>query len=951
MIDQFTENAIRELEAEYASAPGDAQIALRLAEAYHEAGVFHEGALRVYQRAVVAHPERAGLNEALSIAHLARNVDEMVRGCPATWRGEPSASQQVQQVQEVHQVRRVQQASRAGDLNPEQLDEHTQLLKGWLAKYPGSVDLWKALGDLQMLRGRFFEAVESYRGARARGFRPFSRVLETVRRVLETLPITGAPALYFAEVALEHGQDDLAEPLLKAAIASPLDAERTRQKTPASVPAGLTGPPGPPGPASPTGQTGENEAAWRANRATALLCDMLERRRNHTADKGQRSRIALEIAQLRFDRGDLAGAVAGLSGVDVREGARQPDFNVFLKTFIRRLADAGDYRQAFDYLSRMPMDPEIKALFGAIGASLERRGENDTAAYLAQFVNENALVIQEARRLQGRERAIATQVAIGDLHFENGRPGRALRRYAAALRMGCAQGGEVFEKIEKIVALHPAHLPVEALMEVGKSLAGRAEGEPDLWTRRAMWVYQQAVDRGDPQGESRRALRGLYDQTLAQNPNQPLLRLGSGDLFVLAGELNKAIAEFKFAAQFPQTELAAARRLAAAYMRSRNLTLALDCYLGTALDPSDVPALAQLMKSLEDEGLIEDAVKAGNLIAGVAPAEAEAGARLRRLQERLAQAGEQARPDPKMKNLIGEQAARRYRYVEKIGSGGMGTVHKVFDLNRKEAVAMKILREGLAHSGKAVERFFREARIAATLNHPNIVMIHDYNINAVSGRSYIVMEFVDGPSLRARIEARLDSGREMGPRDVAEDLYYCAQVCDALDATHHKGIIHRDIKPDNVLVTLNGLAKLTDFGIMHMEEATFTPTGALVGTPRYMAPEQVRGDKIDGRSDLYSIGIILYELMVGSPPFVSGDVSYQQVNVAPTPPRDITPAIPKEVNLLILRCLQKNPDDRPASARALKTAIERSLFGPLAVYADELRIPKAAVSGDTTEPD
>jgi serine/threonine-protein kinase len=278
-----------------------------------------------------------------------------------------------------------------------------------------------------------------------------------------------------------------------------------------------------------------------------------------------------------------------------------------------------------------------------------------------------------------------------------------------------------------------------------------------------------------------------------------------------------------------------------------------------------------------------------------------------------------------MRELIGDVAVGRYRYIEKIGSGGMGVVHKVFDQKLNRAVAMKILREGLANSSKAIERFFREARIAATLNHRNIVNIFDYNINQQTHCSFISMEYVEGVNLREMFEEYFNHPDKSFTERMKEAMFYMSQICDALQMTHSKGIIHRDIKPDNILIGTDNIAKITDFGIVHIEEATFTPTGAVIGTPRYMSPEQVQGTRLDGRADLYSAGIILYEWLVGMPPFISGDIAYQQVNMPPSPPRDHNQEIMQDINDLVMKCLEKNPADRFQKAADLKQALDAAL--------------------------
>jgi serine/threonine-protein kinase len=281
--------------------------------------------------------------------------------------------------------------------------------------------------------------------------------------------------------------------------------------------------------------------------------------------------------------------------------------------------------------------------------------------------------------------------------------------------------------------------------------------------------------------------------------------------------------------------------------------------------------------------------------------------------------------DPKMRELIGDLAIGRYQYLDRLGSGGMGVVYKVHDIRNRRTAAMKILRDSLTSSSKALDRFFREARIAATLKHNNIVEIFDYNISNVPGQSYIVMEYVDGPSLREIIDRRFENQQGLDLGYIAELLFYSVQLADALQATHEKGIIHRDIKPDNIMISTGGAVKITDFGIVHIEEATFTPSGAMLGTPRYMSPEQVTGGRIDGRSDIYSMGILLYEALVGAPPFMSGDISYQQVHKAPAPPRDHNPVIPHSCNDLVLRCLAKRPEERFSCGNELRDAVAQIL--------------------------
>jgi len=272
----------------------------------------------------------------------------------------------------------------------------------------------------------------------------------------------------------------------------------------------------------------------------------------------------------------------------------------------------------------------------------------------------------------------------------------------------------------------------------------------------------------------------------------------------------------------------------------------------------------------------------------------------------------------------------RYELGDPLGRGGMAEVRRAVDLRLGRAVAVKQLRPDLATDPTFQARFRREAQSAAGLNHPTIVAVYDTGEepDPVTGVSipYIVMELVEGPTLRDVLR----DGRKILPERALE---LTAGVLDAVGYSHRAGIIHRDIKPANVMLTTNGTVKVMDFGIARAvadTSATMTQTAAVIGTAQYLSPEQARGETVDARSDLYSTGCLLYELLTGRPPF-TGDspvsVAYQHVREAPVPPRQIDPEIGPDIDAIVLKSLAKDPADRYQSAREMKADITRVLAG------------------------
>ena len=279
-----------------------------------------------------------------------------------------------------------------------------------------------------------------------------------------------------------------------------------------------------------------------------------------------------------------------------------------------------------------------------------------------------------------------------------------------------------------------------------------------------------------------------------------------------------------------------------------------------------------------------------------------------------------------------EVLSERYALDELIASGGMGSVYRARDEVLARTVAVKVLHQNLAEDETFLERFRREALAAARLTHPNIVSIYDTGTEEAAGGTlhFIVMEFCGGGTLE-------DLATNEGPLDPARISTIGTAICDALSYAHGSGVIHRDIKPANVLLADDGTVKVSDFGIAKaaFTDKDVTTSGSLLGTVTYISPEQARGEEPDARSDLYSLGVVLYELTVGRPPF-SADTpvgtAMKHLQEAPLPPRSIRAGIPKDLETVILDALQKDAARRPANADELKARLtNRSLGGTTSV--------------------
>jgi eukaryotic-like serine/threonine-protein kinase len=275
--------------------------------------------------------------------------------------------------------------------------------------------------------------------------------------------------------------------------------------------------------------------------------------------------------------------------------------------------------------------------------------------------------------------------------------------------------------------------------------------------------------------------------------------------------------------------------------------------------------------------------------------------------------------------LIGMLFDRRYRIIRKLGSGGMANVYLAEDEELGRRVAIKILNDRHASDDQFVERFRREAKNAAGLSHPNIVSIYDRG--EAEGTYYIAMEYLEGRSLKERIVAD-------GPLPIRDAIEVTRQILRAIGFAHRRGIVHRDIKPHNVLLVQDGPGderfKVTDFGISRTTASQMTEAGSIVGTAQYLSPEQARGAPVDQRSDVYSVGIVLYELLTGKLPFTGEtplEIAMKHLSEIPKPPSELRAEVPADLDMIVLRALAKDPSDRFESAEEMEKELARVAGG------------------------
>src|SRR5215468_8172439 len=276
---------------------------------------------------------------------------------------------------------------------------------------------------------------------------------------------------------------------------------------------------------------------------------------------------------------------------------------------------------------------------------------------------------------------------------------------------------------------------------------------------------------------------------------------------------------------------------------------------------------------------------------------------------------------PAPDTLIDQVFDGRYRILRKLGTGGMANVYLAEDQELGRRVALKLLDDRHAQDEQFVERFRREAKNAAGLSHPNIVSIFDRG--QAEGTYYIAMEYLDGRTLKELLVRN-------GPTPIPIAIDYARQILSALSFAHRNGIVHRDIKPHNIVVGGDGRLKVTDFGIARSGTSQMTEVGSIVGTAQYLSPEQARGAPVDPRSDIYSLGVVLYEMLTGKVPFTGDtpvEIAMKHLSQVPDPPSELRSEVPHDLDAVVMRALAKEPDRRYDSAEEMDADLARVARG------------------------
>lgn len=403
----------------------------------------------------------------------------------------------------------------------------------------------------------------------------------------------------------------------------------------------------------------------------------------------------------------------------------------------------------------------------------------------------------------------------------------------------------------------------------------------------------------------------------------------AADAYREQGDTEKELASLQKVSPGDSGFIAATERLAAHFQARGDLKLAAEKYvqaIGSAeADGGNVALFYGLGAVYEAAKKYDEAANFYRKVQLVDLRYKDVEERMNACREYLSQSmvntvAEEAGPDDTSEaRMRVKEAAKRYTVLGEVGRGGMGIVYKARDNNLNRIIALKLLPKSISDNPKAILRFSAEARSAAQLNHANIVTLYDFQ--QAGDRSFITMEYVEGVTLK-KLMGMVDS------LPIIKALKIVYQCCQGLDYAHKQGVIHRDIKPSNIMISKQNIVKIMDFGLAKLAgEETLSDAGKVSGTLQYMSPEQLMGEKLDPSTDIYSLGLVLYELVTGTHPFAKGDAAYHHIHTVPKPPSELRPDIPENLSGIILKCLEKDHARRFESALQLALALREVPVG------------------------
>ena len=496
------------------------------------------------------------------------------------------------------------------------------------------------------------------------------------------------------------------------------------------------------------------------------------------------------------------------------------------------------------------------------------------------------------------------RILLADLLSEQGEFSEAASHINEVTDLGSDDTKQLTLKIERLAGQTPHS--ADALQALGLLLIRRGE------VQRAREVLEQATQIEPDSTDIEELLVACEEKLVAENDTAEN-RLRLGERCLRAGRHDQALTVLQPIQDdvflFRPVRLALTR----AYLEKGLTELAWQSLQQISLDANSKPLFYDLGERLRATGQMDLARDVWRQLYSSDIGFKDIRNRYELLVEEIrAQEAGEAPPSKETITDIGDKLFReRFDLEVEVGAGGMGRVYRARDITLGETVALKILPPDLANRADVVERLKSEVRLARQLTHPNIIRIHDFG--ALGEMRFISMEFIEGPTLK-----RVVRGKEVVPGD--RKISFAKQMAEALAYAHRQGVIHRDIKPANILIAKGDVVKVTDFGIAKIitgSRSAVSSTHQIVGTPLYMAPEQIRGESVDGRADIYSYGVTLFEMFMGAPPFTEGDLSYKHL----TEPAPMVERVSPRLQRLVEKCLRKGPEDRWQKFEELSDAL------------------------------